>query len=127
MIRWTIFGAGCVVMRAANGDRRPIQERRWRILAIESARLIWKLRCERVIAREGRPFDDREVTNRWYAELERRLALERRLVALTPGKRKAKLAKRVEGVWGPLLHAASDLPPDWVGNSGVLVGIERGR
>ncbi|KAH9847110.1 hypothetical protein C2E23DRAFT_742616, partial [Lenzites betulinus] len=97
------------------------------VMAVESARLIWKLRYERVIARDGRLFEEREVSNRWYAELERRLALERRVLALLTGKRKARRAIRVYAVWRPLVQSSSDLPPGWMSDGGVLVGIKRGR
>ncbi|KAH9855559.1 hypothetical protein C2E23DRAFT_724225 [Lenzites betulinus] len=123
----SIFGAACVAIRNAQGDREPALEKRWMILAIESARLIWKLRCERVIARDGQEFTEREVTNRWYSEIDRRLMLDRRVVALSVGKRKARRAKRTDAVWRPLLEDSSQLPPGWVGDSGVLVGIKRGR
>ncbi|KAH9858143.1 hypothetical protein C2E23DRAFT_718514 [Lenzites betulinus] len=123
----SIFGAPCVELRTGEGVRSHVLERRWTVLAVESARLIWKLRCERVIARDGRSFEDREVSNRWYAELERRLALERRVVALLTGKRKARRAARVDAIWRPLVKSSSDLPLSWVNDSGVLVGIKRGR
>jgi len=42
----------------------------WRILVSESAHLIWKLRCKRVIRNENTPFTEEEIRNRWYKMLD---------------------------------------------------------
>ncbi|EIW60971.1 uncharacterized protein TRAVEDRAFT_120975 [Trametes versicolor FP-101664 SS1] len=123
----SVLGAACVAMRSPNGARQPALEQRWATLAIESARLIWKLRCERVIAKNGDEFPEVEVTNRWYAELERRLHLDRRIAALSHGKKRKKHIRRLEEVWSPLLAERGNLPPNWVTKSEVLVGIKRGN
>lgn len=123
----SVLGAACVAMRSPNGARQPALEQRWATLAIESARLIWKLRCERVIAKNGDEFPAVEVTNRWYAELERRLHLDRRIAALSHGKKRKKYIRRLEEVWSPLLAERGNLPPNWVTKSEVLVGIKRGN
>ncbi|KAI9056414.1 hypothetical protein FKP32DRAFT_1585912 [Trametes sanguinea] len=122
-----IVGAACVTIRRDTGARDPLAEERWATLAIESAHLIWKLRCERVIANNGAEFTQREVTNRWYAALTRRLDVERRVASLTPGKKGMARAKRLDGVWRPLLEGDSLDSHEWVTDIGVLVGIKRGR
>ncbi|KAI0323485.1 hypothetical protein GY45DRAFT_1264491, partial [Cubamyces sp. BRFM 1775] len=123
----SIMGAACVAFWTENGTRNSTTKKRWRTLAVESAYLIWKLRCERVISRNGLEFTEQEVRNRWYVTLDRRLSLERQVVALAPAKCRAKLARVLEAVWSPILNSSSDLPPNWVVNGGVLVGIKRGR
>ncbi|KAJ2968598.1 hypothetical protein NUW54_g13169 [Trametes sanguinea] len=122
-----IIGAACVRMQNQAGSRNLYEEERWAVLAIESAHLIWKLRCERVIANEGAEFTEREVTNRWYTALGRRLDVERRATMLTPGKKGSARAKRIDGVWRPLLEDDGLDSHDWVTDNGVLVGIKRGR
>ncbi|KAI0764252.1 hypothetical protein BD413DRAFT_698561 [Trametes elegans] len=123
-----IMGAACAVIRPSGptSERSAAAEDRWAILATESAHLIWKLRCERVITNNGAEFTERAVTNRWYAMLARRLDLERKVVALTPGKKRAKLQVKLDAVWRPLIENLSDQSVDWVTDSGVLVGIKRG-
>ncbi|KAJ3002608.1 hypothetical protein NUW54_g5756 [Trametes sanguinea] len=124
----TILGAACAVIRPNGPDskRDAAAEDRWAILAIESAHLIWKLRCERVITNDGTEFAERAVANRWYAALARRLDLERKIVALTPGKKRARMQTRLDAIWRPLVEGLTDQSTDWVIDSGVLVGIKRG-
>ncbi|KAI0744399.1 hypothetical protein C8Q76DRAFT_606537, partial [Earliella scabrosa] len=122
----TTFGAQCVVIRRERGNaRNPLAEELWSILCTESLHLIWKLRCTRVIQNEGTEFTEAEVTNRWYAAMDRRLDLDRRSAAKWLGAG-ALDADRVAAVWAPVLDT-NDLPPEWVLDSGVLVGIKRGR
>ncbi|KAI9056757.1 hypothetical protein FKP32DRAFT_1585232 [Trametes sanguinea] len=125
----SILGAACAVIRprGPESQRSSAAEDRWAILAIESAHLIWKLRCERVIANDGAEFSERAISNRWYATLARRLDLERKVVALSRGKKRAKLQAKVDAVWRPLVEGLADQSADWVIDSGVLVGIKRGR
>ncbi|KAI0745338.1 hypothetical protein C8Q76DRAFT_764616 [Earliella scabrosa] len=98
----------------------------WIVLCTESLHLIWKLRCERVIRNEGEEHSRAEVENRWHAALTSRLALDRRTAARASGK-KALTAERVARIWGPVIEGADGLPDGWVLDSGVLVGIKRGR
>ncbi|OSD02360.1 hypothetical protein PYCCODRAFT_396873 [Trametes coccinea BRFM310] len=102
------LGAACAAILTEHGARKAPSENLWAILAIESAHLIWKLRCERVIAKDGVEFSTQEVTNRWYAALSNRISLERKVVALMTGLEGTETA-------------------DWVTDGGVLVGIKRGR
>ncbi|KAI0816973.1 hypothetical protein BC628DRAFT_1333997 [Trametes gibbosa] len=123
----TIMGAACTGRKANGGRRVSALENRWAILAVESARLIWKLRCERVIANDGAEFTGREVHNRWFAEINRRLTLDRCVTTLLLGKKRKRYIRLVEGTWSPLLEEERNLPPRWVTDSGVLVGIKRGN
>ncbi len=123
----TVFGAACVIFRASNGNRKTAAERLWCIICTEAVHLIWKLRCERVIQNEGVEFTEAEVTNRFFAALESRLSLDRRTSVLAKGKRSLR-PQEVARIWSPILDRdCGQLPPRWVGNCGVLVGIKRGR
>ncbi len=122
----TAFGAACAVFKSEDGRRRPAAENLWCILCTEAAHLIWKLRCERVIQKEGEEHSNIEVTNRLYAALDSRLTLDRRTAAIARG-RKALKPQDVERIWSPIIEHKDSLPPRWVVDSGVLVGIKRGR
>ncbi|KAF5333880.1 hypothetical protein D9758_017402 [Tetrapyrgos nigripes] len=61
----TIVGAGLAVLKTPKGARKSGEERLWRILIAESAYLIWRMRCERVIRKDNEPFMRREVESRW--------------------------------------------------------------
>ncbi|KAI0831075.1 hypothetical protein BC628DRAFT_1311542 [Trametes gibbosa] len=126
-LRWgTAVGAGCVIFKSSNDARLTLTERLWTILATESLYLIWKLRCERVIQKDGRDFSNAEIESRWYATINRRLTLDRRSTAPFLEKR-ALDAKAVAATWSMIIENAENLPPNWVGDGGVLVGIRRGR
>ncbi len=122
----SVFGAACIVLKTGEGGRRSSLEKLWSIICSETAHLIWRLRCERVIQNNGQECTVQEVTNRFYAALDSRLDLDRRTSALAKGKR-ALRPHDVERIWLPLLEDASNLPPKWVVDGGVLVGIRRGR
>ncbi len=93
-------------------------------LVAESAYLVWKLRCERVLQRDGEDFSVRAVTNRWYAAINQRLTLDRRSAAKYLGKSALKAGK-VAATWLPVLDNRHNLPANWVTDYGVLVGIKR--
>ncbi len=120
------FGAACAVYKTEAGARRTTIEQLWCIVCTEALHLIWKLRCERVIQNEGQQFVEAEVTNRFFAALNSRLSLDRQTAAISRGKRSLK-ASDVERIWLPIIESGRELPPKWVTNSGVLVGIKRGR
>ncbi len=122
----TTFGAACAVIKTTGGHRKPAAEALWCILCTEALHLVWKLRCERVIQKDGADFTANEVTNRFYSTIDSRLNLDRRTAAISRGKRSLK-PQDVERIWLPVIEDGSDLPPKWVVNNGVLVGIKRGR
>ncbi len=122
----TTFGAACAVFKMRSGARNSALEALWTILGTETLHLIWKLRCERVIQNEGKDFSAREITNRFYACLNTRLDLDRRTAAMACGKKALKPVD-VERIWLPILEGKDNLPPNWVVNGGVLVGIRRGQ
>ncbi|TFK81387.1 hypothetical protein K466DRAFT_633672 [Polyporus arcularius HHB13444] len=120
------FGAACTVFKSREGTRSSATESLWTILCTESLHLVWKLRCERVIQNEGSDFMVQEVTNRFYACINSRLDLDRRTTALARGTKALKPAD-AERIWRPVLDNYDALPPNWVVDGGVLVGIKRGR
>ena len=123
---WGALGAGCAVIKTEEGLRRPESEALWTILCSEAAHLVWKLRCERVIRNEGVDFTEQEIRNRWHTTMDRRLTLDRRTSVLAKGKKDLQPGM-VERIWFPVIEGNLDLPPEWVTNSEVLVGIKRGR
>ncbi|RPD57418.1 hypothetical protein L226DRAFT_547078 [Lentinus tigrinus ALCF2SS1-7] len=125
--KWgTALGAACAVFENDDGVRKGAAEALWTILMTESLYMIWKLRCERVIQNEKREFTIPEVAKRWYAALDRRVDLDRRSCAGYWGKCALK-AGTIACIWEPVLQARGELPRNWVTDSGVLVGIKRGR
>ncbi|TFK78766.1 hypothetical protein K466DRAFT_612674 [Polyporus arcularius HHB13444] len=122
----TTFGAACAIFRTANGARLSAAESLWTILCTEALHLVWKLRCERVIQNDGVEFSEQEITNRFYACMNGRLDLDRRTAAMAKGKKSLKPSD-VSRIWLPILDNKDSLPPRWVVDYGVLVGIKRGR
>ncbi|TFK79180.1 hypothetical protein K466DRAFT_610662 [Polyporus arcularius HHB13444] len=122
----TAFGAACAIFKKPNGGRDVATASLWTILCTETLHLIWKMRCERVIQHEGRSWTPPEITNRFYASLNSRLDLDRRTSAMSRGKRSLRPAD-VASIWLPVVDGKDNLPPNWVTDNGVLVGIKRGR
>ncbi|EPS94062.1 hypothetical protein FOMPIDRAFT_1134930 [Fomitopsis schrenkii] len=100
----------------------------WRILVSESAHLIWRLRCERVI---GHSDDNRwqhtkeSIANRWLTMMNSRL---RQDVAGTNHKfgRLALKKGLVSRTWEHVLKEEESLPANWSTQRRVLVGIDPG-
>ncbi|EIM91167.1 uncharacterized protein STEHIDRAFT_48353, partial [Stereum hirsutum FP-91666 SS1] len=70
--------AGCALIHFSDqeGKSKPGADRLYRMLIAMSARLIWKLRCERVIRTEE-DHSVREIQNRWRKEVDVRLRMDR--------------------------------------------------
>jgi len=85
--------------------------RLYRIIMMESAYLIWKLRWERTFSREDEE-TEQEVSNRWHATINERLRLD---IALTHPrwKNKAIPAKKVINTWKNTLENEEYLTKDW--------------
>ncbi|KAL1740175.1 hypothetical protein HDZ31DRAFT_48024 [Schizophyllum fasciatum] len=120
-----VMGAACPQFLDDDGDRLTHLERLWTILISCSGYLIWKLRCERVIQNENKEFHEREVEGRWFAEMNSRLDLDRRMTHKRYEKKRLSEGL-VEFTWRPVIPNYESLPPKWVSNSGVLVGIKGG-
>ncbi|KAH8071051.1 hypothetical protein BXZ70DRAFT_1003067 [Cristinia sonorae] len=98
--------------------------RLYRILMSEAAKLIWNLRNERVIQKDGRSFSQQEVYNRWKRSIINRLQLDCRSSNSQRYGKKAISVKSVKNTWSKVIEKYDDLPTDWVQKGGVLVGIE---
>ncbi|KAI4294041.1 hypothetical protein K525DRAFT_213628 [Schizophyllum commune Loenen D] len=125
----TVVGAACVIIPDGNGEngaRKHGLERLYTIITSESAHLIWKMRCERVIQNEGRRFSKPEVQNRWRSTINYRFDLDRRMTSSRFGK-KAIRASIVDSTWESVINDYENLLPNWIGNCGVLVGIRYGE
>ena len=69
---------------------------------------------------------EQEIRNQWHTTMDRRLTLDQRTSVLAKGKKDLRPGM-VEHIWFPVIEGNLDLPPEWVTNSEVLVGIKRGR
>lgn len=119
-----ILGAALCQPIDRRGKRRRGTARLFRILITESAHLIWKLRCERVIQREGDPRKWHtlpEIQNRWYSAINGRLVFDQAMTKPSFGPKALKRGT-VLRTWQGVLQDEDNLPPDWVGGPGVLVG-----
>ncbi|KAH9918602.1 uncharacterized protein B0H18DRAFT_882671 [Fomitopsis serialis] len=110
----------------ARGRRRKGAERLWRILVSESAFLVWKLRCERVIGHEDQDdwhHTERAIVARWVKAINDRLHLDMSLTHRRFG-RKAIKTDKVLRTWNGTLIDELALPEDWTKYNRVLVGID---
>lgn len=92
----------------------------------ESAHLIWKLRCERCIAKGDDPtfsHTDTEIHNKWVSALNKRIAIDCALTDKTKYGRMAIPEGTVYRTWRRCLKNESDLPEKWIKSLGVLVCI----
>jgi len=62
-----------------NRKKKDGTDRLYRLIMTESAHLIWKLRCERVIKKEGEQTSPAEIKNRWVGTMDARLKLDRKM------------------------------------------------
>ncbi|TFK86289.1 RnaseH-domain-containing protein [Polyporus arcularius HHB13444] len=119
-----VLGAAALTFAAKAKKATPGLDRLFAIMVTESAYLIWKLRCERVIdlgEDRERWHTAAETENRWFAVMNRRLTLDRALTSARFGK-KAKDRGIVLRTWSGILHAELSLPDDWINTPAVLVG-----
>jgi hypothetical protein len=89
---------------------------------VESAYLIWKLRCAQVCELENQPFPNQEVRNRWRKTINNRLELDC-LMTSPKYEKKAMSKDLVLETWKGILHEEDKLPVDWMGMARVLVGM----
>ncbi|KAI0700490.1 ribonuclease H-like domain-containing protein [Cerioporus squamosus] len=117
-----IIGAAQLVVRKPDGKVLKGLSRLAKLLVVEAAHLIWKLRCERVIQWEGaREYSKPEVQGRFWSATNRRMLMDRSLVfSRIPGRKPSR--KAVLATWKVVLAGAGDLPADWLEEPGVLVG-----
>ncbi|KAI0338733.1 hypothetical protein BDW22DRAFT_1337396, partial [Trametopsis cervina] len=120
-----IAGVNLLTARTSAGTPAPGTSRLLQVAVAESAYLIWKMRCERVIEFDddsnARLTPDR-IVSRWTTTINKRLALD---VELT--RQSIPVQRRLErtivlSTWAGTLQDEHSLPDDWLFNSGVLVG-----
>lgn len=120
----TILGTPTIIAKDEKGLQAPHLTRLLHILILESAYLIWKLRCERVITdnnANSRRHSTDEITNRWLSTINNRLTLDRIMTHESFGVNKIE-NKLVLRTWEGLIREEEKQPPDWCRSPGVLVG-----
>ncbi|KAH9941472.1 ribonuclease H-like domain-containing protein [Amylocystis lapponica] len=126
---WPTMGSilACGLAEFLNAKGKPVRgdARLYRILVSESAHLIWKLRCERVIGHDNQKLHSQdEIRNKWLAVINDRLGLDCATASVRRYGKKAIPAKLVQSTWKGTLLKEDTLPREWVREAGVLVGIE---
>jgi ribonuclease HI len=119
----TILGCGLAEFRDERNKPRLGTERLYRILMSESAYLIWKLRNDRVISRNGAPLEEGEIKNKWRFTINQRLQVDI-VLANRPlkGKCPALAPQLVAATWSGTLDNERNLPENWIREPRVLVG-----
>jgi hypothetical protein len=119
----TILGCGLAEFRDERGKHKHGTQRLYRILISESAYLIWKLRNDRVISRNGAPLEEQEIINKWKFNVNQRLQVDITL-ANRPlkGKRPALAPQLVTTTWSGTLDNERSLLANWLREPRVLVG-----
>ncbi|KAJ7312652.1 hypothetical protein DFH08DRAFT_717439 [Mycena albidolilacea] len=119
----TILGCGLAEFRDEKGRPKRGTQRLYRILMSESAYLIWKLRNDRVISRDGEPASAEEVKNKWKSTINLRLQVDKTLANRpVTGKRPTMAPQLVLATWSDTLDNEQSLPADWLREPRVLVG-----
>jgi ribonuclease HI len=118
-----IVGCGLAEFHTVDGKRDEGAERLYRILMSEAAYLIWRIRNERVIDRDGKPATEQEIINRWYYHINYRLKVDITLATRPPeGGKPVMVPKRVLGTWSGTLDNEGVMPVNWLRDPRVLVG-----
>ncbi|KAJ4501346.1 hypothetical protein C8R41DRAFT_892509 [Lentinula lateritia] len=114
-----ILSCGLADFKDPKGKRNPGTSRLFRILISESAYLIWKLRCERVIGEKT--INIAQITNQWTWSIESRLNLDCLLTSkkFSAGKVSKEMVKKT---WGKLV-SDQDQFFETLEDTGVLVSI----
>jgi hypothetical protein len=106
-----ITGCGLAQFQNIKGQRKLGAERLYRIIMTESAHLIWRMRCERIIERSNREqwHTAQEIKNRCYGAINKRLALDQ---AMTNKRYEAKAIpiSTVLCTWSGTLQNELSLP-----------------
>ncbi|KAJ7803829.1 ribonuclease H-like protein, partial [Mycena leptocephala] len=123
----TIFACGLAHFKTSRGKRDKGADRLFRILISETAHLIWKLRCTRVIERGSDPtkyFSEKELHNRWLSCINQRLRLDILLTDRRKFGNRASNFKLVLNTWKRVIKDAENLQDIQILQSRVLVGID---
>ncbi|KAJ6566264.1 hypothetical protein B0H19DRAFT_940693 [Mycena capillaripes] len=114
-----VLGCGLAVFRDEQGRKDEGAERLYRILISEAAYLIWKIRNDRVIKRDGEPVPEAEIINKWKFNIEHRRQVDLTLARRPPKDGRPTLAPQL--VWDTWA-GTPDLPSNWLKDPRVLVG-----
>jgi ribonuclease HI len=118
-----VLGCGLAEFRDDRGKLKHSTQRLYRILISELAYLIWLLRNEPVISRDGAPVTEEEIKNRWKSAINQRLQVDKTLANRpTRGKHPTLAPKLVLATWSNILDDEHSLPADWLREPRVLVG-----
>jgi ribonuclease HI len=119
----TVLGCGLAEFRDDRGKLKRGTQRLYRILISESVYLIWKIRNDRVISRDGEPATEEEIVNKWKYAINLRLQVDRTLANRpVKDKRPALAPQLVLATWSGTLDDEQSLPADWLREPRVLVG-----
>jgi hypothetical protein len=123
-ISWGVILAATSSNFQVDGDTRPDRAKNYifQVLVLESAHLIWKLRCERVI----QYLETKEalaISNRWLAAINARLMSDQACIKGLGSPRRGLEKKLVLDAWSAFLEDKESLSLDWSREAGVLVGI----
>ncbi|KAK0502693.1 hypothetical protein EDD18DRAFT_1063755, partial [Armillaria luteobubalina] len=95
-----------------------------KIVITEAAHLIWRLRNERVIQREGNgTASDQEIRNKFLYAMNDRLQIDLASLKRKKQKKRGISTESVLRTWSGVVKNEQDLPEDWTGTAGVLVGM----
>jgi ribonuclease HI len=122
----TILGSNLAHFTDSKGKRLEGKSRLFTILITESAHMIWKLRCERVIKfdnAEEKFHSEKEIHNRWIATINKRLKFDKLLTNTSKYGKSALRENLVLRTWSGVLKDEDNLPDNWIRKEGVLVGI----
>ncbi|KAJ7093650.1 hypothetical protein C8R43DRAFT_908052 [Mycena crocata] len=117
-----IFGCGLAEFKNSNGKNSTEANRLFKIIISESAFLVWKIRCERLISRKSLHCE-MEIHNRWIACINKRLKIDRLLTDSSRYGSRALNTNTVLKTWDGVLMDNKNLPENWIWQSEVLVGI----
>ena len=123
-----ILSSPIAPFKSRKGKPKVGDARLYRILMTESAQLIWKIRCQRVIGGAENPNAPREtvaeIRARWVRAINDRLKIDCQLTSERRYGKKAINKGLVQKTWQGTLKDEDSLPPNWMeGKIEVLVGI----
>ncbi|KAK0240999.1 hypothetical protein EDD85DRAFT_763089 [Armillaria nabsnona] len=115
--------ASCLpTFKSENAKRDAGKERFYRIAMTISIQTIWSLRVKCVVDNTDVPFSASTVENTWLRAINNRLELDCLMTNKRFGKRALKHGV-VKNTWKGVLRDEEQLPSNWAGASGFLVGI----
>ncbi|KAJ7088086.1 hypothetical protein C8R44DRAFT_649791, partial [Mycena epipterygia] len=121
----TILGCGLATFTDKKKRPLPATARLYRILISESLFIIWKLRDESVISKEGEPLPENLIHNKWLNAINLCLKFDCALTNQAKyGKQNSIKPSLVLQTWSSTLMNEEKLPDNWLKEPRVLVGTE---